>query len=347
VARRTLFGTQSALARFRARIERWYDSAKRDLPWRRTRDPYRIWVSEIMLQQTRVAAAVPYFERFLERFPDALALAAAGEAEVLAKWAGLGYYSRARNLHRAAQAIAAGGFPRDYDAIRALPGIGGYTAAAIASIAFGLPHAVLDGNVVRVLARLSAEREAVASAAAKDRLRTLADRLLDRKRPGDYNQALMELGATVCLPQNPRCSACPVSAMCEARRRGLADRLPVKAPRAKAVVIERELLLIRRRGRCLLWQRQPDSGPMAGFWELPEADQLPQASRCELLGRVRHTIMDRRYVAAVIRAEVRRIPRGFVWVPESRLDALPLSTLARKALRAATARETSPVAHYS
>ncbi|HEY1204492.1 MAG: A/G-specific adenine glycosylase [Bryobacteraceae bacterium] len=338
MARRTPFSTQSALARFRARIERWYESAKRDLPWRRTRDPYRIWVSEIMLQQTRVAAAVPYFERFLERFPDAPALAAAAEAEVLAAWAGLGYYSRARNLHRAAQAIAAAGFPRDYDAIRALPGVGGYTAAAIASIAFGLPHAVLDGNVIRVLARLLAEREAVGSAAAKGRLRALADRLLDRKRPGDYNQALMELGATVCLPRSPRCSACPVAAMCEARRRGLADRLPVKAPRATAVVIARELLLVRRCGRCLLWQRPPDSGSMAGFWELPETDQLPQAARREILGHVRHTIMDRRYVAAVIRAEVMRVPRGFVWVPESGLDALPLSTLARKALRAAAAR---------
>jgi A/G-specific adenine glycosylase len=338
VVRQTLSGSKVSAARFRARIERWYDSAKRDLPWRRTRDPYRVWVSEIMLQQTRVAAAVPYFERFVLRFPDAPALAAAGESEVLAAWAGLGYYSRARNLHRAAKEIAAGGFPHHYDAIRALPGVGGYTAAAIASIAFGLPHAVLDGNVIRVLARLSAEEGAVSSAAAKDRLRALADRLLDRKRPGDYNQALMELGATVCLPQNPRCSTCPIATMCEARRRGLADRLPVKAPRAKAVAIARELLLIRRRGRFLLWQRPPNSGSMAGFWELPEADQLPRASRREILGHVRHTIMDHRFVATVIRAELRWAPRGFVWVPEAGLDALPLSTLARKALHAASAR---------
>lgn len=291
-----------------------------------------------MLQQTRVAAAAPYFERFLERFPDAAALAAAPEAEVLTAWAGLGYYSRARNLHRAAQAIAAAGFPRDYEGIRALPGVGGYTAAAIASIAFGLPHAVLDGNAIRVLARLSAERGTVSSATAKDRLHALADRLLDRRRPGDYNQALMELGATVCLPQSPRCSACPVAAMCEAHRLGLTDRLPVKARKAKAVAIERELLLIRRRGRCLLWQRPPNSGRMAGFWELPEADQLPEASRGEVLGRVRHSIVNHRYAVTVIRAGLRRTPRGFVWVPESGLDSLPLSTLARKALRAAAAR---------
>ena len=323
---------------FGARILRWYDSARRDLPWRHTRDPYAIWLSEIMLQQTRVAAAVPYFERFLARFPDAAALAAAAESEVLAAWAGLGYYSRARNLHRAAKEIAAGGFPREYEAILELPGIGEYTAAAIASIAFGLPHAVLDGNVIRVLARVSAEEGPVSSAAAKERLRALADRLLDRARPGDYNQALMELGATVCLPRNPRCPDCPVATMCEARRRGMADRLPVKAPRVKAVVIERELLLIRRRGRCLLWQRPADSGAMAGFWELPETSQLPQASRYESLGYVRHTIMQYRYVATVVRAEVTKVPRGFVWVPENGLSALMLSTLTRKALRAVAAR---------
>jgi len=314
-------------------MARWYQSAKRDLPWRRTRDPYRIWVSEIMLQQTRVRAAVPYFERFLKRFPDAPSLAAADDAEVLAAWAGLGYYSRARNLHRAARVIAAEGFPRDYEAIRTLPGVGRYTAAAISSIAFGLPHAVLDGNVIRVLARLSAEPEAVASATAQDRLRALAERLLDRDRPGDFNQALMELGATVCLPRNPNCQACPVATMCAARRDGLADRLPVKAPKARAVVIEREVLLVGRRGRLLLWQRPQDSGRMAGFWELPEGDQLPQASRGEVVGRVRHTILNHRYVVAVIRAVVRRAPRGFVWTPQAALGSLPLSTLARKALR--------------
>ncbi len=338
MARQTLIGAQVPAARFRARIERWYDSARRDLPWRRTRNPYAVWVSEIMLQQTRVTAAVPYFERFLERFPDAPALAAAAESEVLAAWAGLGYYSRARNLHRAAKEIAASGFPRDYEAIRKLPGIGDYTAAAIASISFGLPRAVLDGNVIRVLARISAEEAAVASAAARERLRALADRLLDRRRPGDYNQALMELGATICLPRNPRCSDCPVATMCEALRRGLADRLPVKAPRAAAVVIKRKLLVIRRRGRCLLWQRPADSGPMAGFWELPEAAQLSHAYQYEILGHVRHTIMNHRYVAAVIRAEIKRVPRGFVWVPEDGFDALPLSTLARKALSTVAAR---------
>ena len=319
-------------------MERWYESARRDLPWRQTRDPYRIWVSEIMLQQTRVAAALPYFERFLARFPDAAALAAAAEEEVLAQWAGLGYYSRARNLHRAAKTVAAEGFPRSYAAILELPGIGGYTAAAIASIAFGLPHAVLDGNVVRVLARLAAERGAVSSAAAGERLRAMADRLLDRKMPGDYNQALMELGATVCLPRGPKCAACPVARMCEARRQGLEDRLPVKAAKTRTVAIARELLVIRRRGRCLLWQRPPDAGRMAGFWELPDADQVPGAKKVETLGRVRHTIVNHRYVVTVIAAEVRRAPRGLVWVADAELSGMPLSTLARKALGAAAAR---------
>jgi A/G-specific adenine glycosylase len=316
---------------FAARLERWYNAARRDLPWRRTRDPYRIWVSEIMLQQTRVAAAAPYFERFLKRFPDAPALAAATEAEVLAAWAGLGYYSRARNLHRAAREIAVGGFPENYDAIRALAGVGEYTAAAIASIAFGLPYAVVDGNVKRVLARAFAEPETA-------RLRALADRLLDRARPGDHNQALMELGATVCLPRNPRCPECPVAALCEARRRGLVERFPVRAAKAKTVVVERELLLIRRRGRVLLWQRPADSSRLAGFWELPEAEQLPAAVRGEALGRVRHSILNYRYVVTVIGAKVRAAPRPFVWVAEAALDGLPLSTLARKALRLASAR---------
>jgi A/G-specific adenine glycosylase len=333
------FSTQSAVKRFRTRMARWYESGKRDLPWRRTRDPYRIWVAEIMLQQTRVAAALPYYERFLERFPDAQSLARAEEAEVLAAWAGLGYYSRARNLHRAAKAVAAAGeFPRDYAAIRALPGVGDYTAAAIASIAFGLPHAVLDGNVIRVLARLSGEREVASTGDAGRRLSDLAGRLLDPERPGEHNQALMELGATVCLPRNPRCSSCPAAPMCEARREGLANLLPVKAPKAEAVVVERELLVIRRRGRCLLWQRPPDSGRMAGFWELPEGSHLPQAVRGEVLGHVRHSIVNHRYLVVVVRADLRRAPAGFIWMPEDGLADLPLSTLSRKALRAAAGR---------
>ena len=286
-----------------------------------------------MLQQTRVGAVLPYYERFLERFPDAAALARAPEADVLTAWAGLGYYSRARNLQKAARLIvAAGAFPRDFAAIRALPGVGDYTAAAIASIAFGLPHAVLDGNVIRVLARLSNEPGDISTAATRRRLRTLADGLLDPQRPGEFNQALMELGATVCLPQHPRCPACPLARLCEARRRGVEERVPVKSRPAKSVRIDREVLLIRRRGRVLLWQRPADSGRMPGFWELPEADQLPEASKGEVLGRFQHTIVDHRYSVAVLRATLKRAPAGFRWVTEAELARIPLSTLARKAL---------------
>ena len=197
----------------RRKLARWYEKNARDLPWRRTRDPYAIWISEIMLQQTRVAAAIPYYERFLARFPDARSLARAFEDEVLAAWSGLGYYSRARNLHKAAKAIAElGAFPRDYAAIRELPGVGGYTAAAVASIAFHLAHAVVDGNVKRVIARLAGTADVDVQAAA--------DALMDRSNPARSNQALMELGAVVCLPRAPLCDACPVARECQAKNNG-------------------------------------------------------------------------------------------------------------------------------
>src|SRR6516225_9136666 len=193
----------------------WYRRGHRDLPWRRTRDPFRIWVSEIMLQQTRAQAVIPYFERFLARFPDVESLARADEEEVLTLWSGLGYYSRARNLRGAAIVMrAAGGFPRDYAAIRQLPGVGEYTASAIASIAFGLPHAVLDGNVLRVVARVENDFSDIASPATRERFRSLVQKWLDQRYPGEFNQALMELGAMVCLPRNPSCLVCPLAACC-------------------------------------------------------------------------------------------------------------------------------------
>src|ERR1035438_4678919 len=192
-------------ARHRVKLARllvdWYRKGHRDLPWRRTTDPYRIWVSEIMLQQTRVQAAIPYYRRFLDRFPTVEALAAAAEQDVLTLWAGLGYYSRARNLRRAAQqVVAAGGFPRDYAAIRALPGIGDYTAAAIASIVFQLPYAAVDGNVLRVVARVENDAADIASPRTRERFRAIAREWMGRRQPGVFNQALMELGATVCVP---------------------------------------------------------------------------------------------------------------------------------------------------
>src|SRR6266478_4878672 len=215
------------LATFRKQLLNWFHEFRRDLPWRRTRDPYRIWLSEIMLQQTRVAAAIPYYERFLERFP------------ILRAWSGLGYYSRARNLQKAAQQIVAkhsGHFPARMEDALALPGIGDYTAAAILSIVFGEKYAVLDGNVARVLARLSAIRGDLRESLRWQELQETADHLLDPESPGDWNQAMMELGATLCTPKSPQCLLCPVAQFCEGRKLGIAESLPEK--RKKRATVE-------------------------------------------------------------------------------------------------------------
>lgn len=318
----------------RRRLLDWYERARRELPWRGHRDPYRIWVSEIMLQQTRAAAAAPYFERFLARFPDVASLAAAAEPEVLAAWSGLGYYWRARNLHRAARAIAAAGeFPRDYAALRRLPGVGDYTAAAIASIAFGLPHAAVDGNVLRVFSRLMAERGDLGAPRTRRRLNLAAEKLLDREHPGEFNQALMELGATVCLPRRPRCEACPLMRYCEARRRGIEGELPVKEPRSSPERIEKTLLVIFRGDRLLLRRRPDGDRRLAGFWELPELEQVPRARLAGACGVVRHSITNHSYRLKVVAAATGRAPRGFRWVSKAQLERLPLTTATRKALR--------------
>ncbi|HET7903271.1 MAG TPA: A/G-specific adenine glycosylase, partial [Candidatus Eisenbacteria bacterium] len=213
----------------RAALLRWYGRNRRDLPWRRARDPYAIWVSEIMLQQTRVETVVPYYERFLERFPTLHALARSSESSVLAAWSGLGYYRRARNLRDAASLVArdhGGAIPRDPAALRALPGIGAYTAAAIASIAFDRPAAAVDGNVVRVIARWDGRRGRRDDAALRRAVTARAESLAPGARPGDWTQALMELGATLCLPRDPLCERCPVARWCRARRGGRPDRYP-------------------------------------------------------------------------------------------------------------------------
>jgi A/G-specific adenine glycosylase len=214
------------LCTFRKQLLGWFRQFQRDLPWRRTKNPYRIWLSEIMLQQTRVAAVIPYYDRFLERFPDVHALAGASQEEVLRLWSGLGYYSRARNLQKAAQQIVAkhgGQFPIRLENALALPGIGNYTAAAILSIAYGEKHAVLDGNVARVLARLGAKHGDIREPQRWQELQKKADSLLDPKSPGDWNQALMELGATLCTPKSPQCLLCPVAQFCEGRKLGIAE----------------------------------------------------------------------------------------------------------------------------
>jgi A/G-specific adenine glycosylase len=324
----------------RHRIKRllleWYRKGHRDLPWRRSSDPYRIWVSEIMLQQTRAQAVIPYYERFLARFPSVEALAEAHEEQVLALWAGLGYYSRARNLHRAARRIAeSGGFPRDYDAIRELPGIGDYTAAAVASIAFQLPHAVVDGNVLRVVARVENDAADIGSPATRERFRAIVQSWLDRNRPGEFNQALMELGATVCLPKRPQCLLCPLAEVCRAREAGTAAQLPVKLGKQEPVAIEAVLLLLRNRGRVLLQQRHASERRMAGFWELPSPDDLPAARHGERIGEFRHTITHHHYTFTVRAATGRAPGEQLQWFELARLAEIPLSTTARKAMKLA------------
>jgi A/G-specific adenine glycosylase len=321
------------VSRFRTRLAAWYGRLRRNLPWRDTRDPYRIWVSEIMLQQTRAEAVIPYYLRFVGRFPTLKHLAEAAEDEVLAAWSGLGYYSRARNLHRAAkQAAAAGGFPSDFEGIRGLPGVGPYTAAAVASIAFGLPHAALDGNVLRVIARVEDDAGEISSARTRERFRAAAQALLDPRRPGTFNEAMMELGATLCAPRAPACPRCPVRDECRAHARGTAAQLPVKLRKAAPVRVEAELALVRRNGRVLLWRRPADAARLAGFWDLPAPDQLPGMRRAGVAGAFRHAIVNQLFSYTVIAATVPRAPRGMRWFRLDELGAIPLGAAARKAL---------------
>jgi A/G-specific adenine glycosylase len=311
----------------------WYQANKRDLPWRRTSDPYRVWISEIMLQQTRVAAAIPYYERFLARFPDVASLAASSDDDLLNAWAGLGYYSRARNVRAAAQMIVANGaFPDSYDAIIALPGIGPYTAAAVASICFGLPHAVLDGNVMRVLARLTQEEGDIQSSGTRQRLQQSAQDLLDAGNPSNHNQAMMELGAVVCIPREPKCKFCPLSKDCRAHYSGLAAELPIKLRRAEIRRVRRSLLVVIRNGNILLWQREQDAAMLGGFYELPEPHQLPEEKTVKLLYEFSHAITNHIYDFRVMATRVSQAPASLNWTPLGDLSVLPLSTVARKAL---------------
>jgi A/G-specific adenine glycosylase len=264
--------------RLRDAILRWYLAHRRDLPWRRTRDPYAVWVSEIMLQQTRVETVIPYYERFMKRFPTVAALARARESDVLAAWSGLGYYTRARNLRAAAAVVArerGGSMPRDPEGLRALPGVGAYTAAAIASVAFEARAAAVDGNVIRVLTRihgLSGRRDA---AALRRRVTRIAEELANGPTPGDWTQALMELGATVCLPRAPRCDACPASRRCAALAGGAPDRYPGRARGKPPRVERRVLLVVRNRGRFLLLR---DGAEGRRAWALPECTVAARSS---------------------------------------------------------------------
>jgi A/G-specific adenine glycosylase len=328
------------LRALRSSLLGWYDAHRRDLPWRREnmggpqlpevgncgamRDPYPIWVSEIMLQQTRVAAVLDHYARWLQRFPTVQSLASAREQSVLAIWSGLGYYHRARRLHQAAKFIVRernGEFPRTAEAWLELPGIGRYTAAAIASIAFGEPVAVVDGNVERVLNRV------FGPIASREGNWQQAEALLDRARPGDFNQAMMELGATVCTPRTPQCLLCPLYKWCLSRG---ADAPDLQLARKRKQV---RYALARKGDSVLLVQRATDAKRMASMWELPETSTTNPAD--ELLAKVRHSITDTDYDVSIVPASpalVRNLDGNARWFTRKQWQKLALTGLTRKLL---------------
>lgn len=319
---------------FSTKLLRWFREAKRDLPWRKEpRDPYRVWVSEVMLQQTRVEVVVPYYRRFLRRFPTLRALARAPLDDVLALWSGLGYYTRARNLHQAAQACG-GALPRTEVELRALPGFGPYTAAAVASLAFGEDVPLVDGNVARVLARVFR-----LEGDARARSWEVARELLPRGRAGEFNEALMELGATVCTPRAPNCGGCPLRSRCNGR--DAPERYPAPKKRPERPLLEWRALALRRRDGAVLLARQPQGALFAGMWGLPVAGMdLPGVRRRGALrtcGIVEQTLTHREVRVAVHTGRGSGAPRAdsLRWVAPRHLGSLGLSSLARKSLQKA------------
>ena len=337
----------------------WYDGNKRSLPWRETSDPYAIWLSEMMLQQTTVRTVEPRWRRFLERWPTLADLARAPLDDVLHEWTGLGYYARARNLHKAAIVVSrdfGGTLPGQFELLLTLPGMGPYTAAAVASIAFGEPVALVDANVERVLSRLYAYPQDIKTTRAKRDLKQMATELLDPRRPGDFNQAMMELGATICLPGNPACGQCPVASFCAGRAGGDPGSFPVKAQKPPLEEAREAALLFQRNGQVFLVKR-PREGSFGGMWELPrlrakhDEDITATAGRCagELLGiavkfsaptiRLRHVVMRSRITLSVYpvhqwEGEFRlSFHEDAGWFPLDDWEALPKSTTQEKIRR--------------
>ena len=342
---------------FTQTILSWYDQGHRDLPWRRTQDPYRIWISEIMLQQTRAETVVSYYERFLARYPTVQDLASAPEEELLKAWEGLGYYSRARSLQKAAKEIVArygGQLPADLEKLRALPGIGDYTAGAIASIAFGIPAAAVDGNVERVLCRWDAITDEVGTPAVRRQIAARAQALVPRDRPGAFANAMMEMGATMCTPKNPKCLLCPVREGCMGFAQGIAQELPRKAKKKAQRVENRAVLLVFCDNRVLIVKRQEKL--LGGLFVFPDVlEESDPARLCqalealgiraaydEKLGHARHVFthliweMD---VHAVVADEMTQVPGG-QWVSRQELAALPLPTAVKAARQWAMERLT-------
>ncbi|MFY0524730.1 A/G-specific adenine glycosylase [Archangium gephyra] len=344
----------------RASLLAWYDRQKRDLPWRRTRDPYAIWLSEVMLQQTQVATVIPYWERFLQRFPTVETLAAAPLPDVLAGWRGLGYYSRARNLHRAAQEIVSrfgGRLPSTAAELLSLPGFGRYTAGAVASIAFGEPAPLVDGNVARVLSRLFEVEGAPGDRAREARLWELATALVPGERPGDFNQALMEHGATMCRPENPLCLLCPVREQCLAYLHGRVAELPPAKVRAAPKRMTLAVAVWAHEGRLLL-ARRAEKGLFGGLWELPAAEvqddtadpesaaKLAEALGTDVsvrghLGTVRRQLTHRSLSLRLLHVTGQQHPtrapafQELRWCTPGEASSLGMSTAMHKALEAA------------
>ncbi len=339
-----------------ARLERavipllqWYQEHARVLPWRSDPTPYRVWVSEIMLQQTRVAAVIGYFERFMAALPTIGDLARAEEDQLMKLWQGLGYYNRARNLQKAARQILerhGGEMPADYGAIRALAGIGDYTAGAIASIAFGIPVPAVDGNVLRVLARILGDGRDISRQDTKDAARALLLQVIPRDCPGQFNQALMELGAMVCLPNGaPLCGQCPVRELCAARLEGRTGQLPVKAPKKGRRVEERTVYLIFHGGRVAL-RRRGTKGLLAGLWEYPnelteQGDALaawgivPAAQTPAGRGKHIFTHIEWRMEARAVESAGAELPEGWVWAGKRELEQVYAVPNAFQSFRAA------------
>ena len=339
----------------RSRLLAWFDAGHRDMPWRRTKDPYRILLAEYLLQRTRVASGTPYYERFVERFPDLASLAAASEEDVLRAWEGLGYYRRARYVHAAAKAIVrehGGRIPSDAATLATLPGIGPYTAGAVASIAFGEAVPAVDGNVTRVVSRLFRVEADVTTAAGRASIQELAAGLVPTARPGAFNQALMELGANVCTPRRPACPACPLAGLCMAHGAGVQSALPRTPPSRRPTAVPVSFAYIRSRGKVLL-VRRPESQILGGLWSLPggevPSDRRARASLRDLVaaqtclrvdvaedvGRVAHVFSHRRWTGRVYRCVPRgtgRLPSTARWVAAEEVLHLPVVPDHRKLL---------------
>jgi A/G-specific adenine glycosylase len=342
----------------RAALLDWYRASRRDLPWRRTRDPYAVWLSEIMLQQTRVETVIPYYERFLGRFPTVHRLAEAPLGDVLAMWSGLGYYRRARMLHAAAQQVVrerGGAFPRTARELEEIRGIGRYTAGAIASIAFGEAAPLVDGNVARVLSRVFLVEDDVSAGKGLARVWRIAEELVAPEDPGAWNQALMELGATVCVPREPRCPSCPVRSACGARARGLENDLPRAKTKARVLLERRVALVATHEGRVLLGRRRTEAR-FGGTWEAPTLDRPEDgdpraafgqllgapASAAERRGSLTHVLSHRRLEVDVFAVELSRARtpavdpasdyEAWAWTARDAVGGLGTSTLARRVL---------------